>query len=185
MLKVVKYGLIVFMALCAVYVGGLWLFEHFESPSKEEDKARIEREFESVDEEVETAPEEEYVPDSSVMIAKEHGFLNKIVGYEQVVDIDSEKDRLEMIRDEMQEQADHAHDKNMKQDFKNVVGLINYGLKNNDTDSIIYAHRILHDLDMNVNGYVGSASDVHRYGFSKFDNGEYVETIDHKLQDAE
>lgn len=73
----------------------------------------------------------------------------------------------------------------MKTDLERIKNLINIGLKNRDNITAVYIHRILHDLDIEYNGYQQT-----KFGFSNYNGGganqlivsEYIEEHIHLIQ---
>lgn len=104
----------------------------------------------------------------SLFISNYHEAFNQITNYEQYETINW--DELQVLAQEMIGQIDvflsgDVPDE-MKLDFERIMYLAEIGIENHDPNVAIYIHRILHDLDIEYNGYEQT-----KFGFSNYDGG--------------
>jgi|GEM_PF-2306829 len=68
--------------------------------------------------------------------------------------------------------------RDLKLDFESLIAVLEIAISKKDKTGLVYAHRILHDLDVELNG-----TQTHKFGMSSYDHGgenrpklwEYIE----------
>ena len=120
--------------------------------------------------------------DESAVIDIVHKQFNEMLGWGRYTYFDdeekwkNEKENLKFIYEIVERSKnDAATNENMRKDFGNILKLINKAVENRDVDGLIYAHRIIHDLDHEENGHV--APDVQVFGYSIYCNGNETEEV--------
>jgi hypothetical protein len=156
------------MLVAAIGVGGAWFFQK-SSPEAVEAKEKA----------ISNEPE-----DVGYTISSAHGVFNTLLGYgmDKAFDFDYNKVDVFAERDAIKAQLPNVKDDALKEDLKDVVKLINKGYNDKDVEKLLYAHRILHDLDMTMNGYVGNHVD--KFGYSHFDGGFKAFIVNSAVKDA-
>ena len=119
-------------------------------------------------------------------IGSAHTVLNDLVCWQRYTYFDSDE-KWENSADELAEAKEYinvayknAKNGNLKKDLANAVKLINKGVKEKDVDMLIYAHRILHDLDYFFNDH--KSPDVVTFGYTHYGNGKDVPEVEKSLK---
>lgn len=103
-------------------------------------------------------------------IAHYHGVLNDITSYNRYENIDwmYMQSVVEELTDGINQilSNEDTYPASMKIDLERVVLLGEISVNDQDSIAVVYIHRILHDLDVEYNGYIYS-----KYGFSNYDSG--------------
>jgi hypothetical protein len=94
-------------------------------------------------------------------IAEAHMYLNEYTGYGKLDTVDDEdtafwdnvRGNLTQVANDITVNLDSVTDKDERQDLANFVELVSIIKKHNDKTALLYAHRIMHDLDINENNY--------------------------------
>jgi hypothetical protein len=157
------------MVLSIFGVGFAWFVERDMSPEEVEAKEKV----------ISDEPE-----DVRTTIANAHGMFNTLLGYGMADGFDFEYNKVDVYgeRDAIKAQLPSVKDDTLKEDLEDVVKLINKGYNDKDVEKLLYAHRILHDLDMTMNGYVGNHVD--KFGYSHFDGGFKAFLVNSAVKDA-
>lgn len=126
-----------------------------------------------------TAIEELSIEDE---VSSIHGFLNNEVCYGKDVNYNNWENASADITDYAKDldvmavQANESGHKKLGSDLKRASELLTQALDNQDVEGLIYAHRIMHDLDISVNGY--SNNDVWDATESGVGDHSFVNNID-------
>lgn len=92
--------------------------------------------------------------DGNALIAYHHETMNNLVGWGDIatVEIDADlKDKLEKMKDETNKVIP-AMSGPIGKDLAMYVSYLNAAVAEEDSDHLVQAHRIIHDLDVGVNG---------------------------------
>ncbi|MEI4800565.1 hypothetical protein WAZ07_04350 [Bacillus sp. FJAT-51639] len=134
------------LVLVGLIVGGVQLFY---KTDKKESKA----------ENAEQIKKEDLSKNVPQKITEIHSDLNNITGwekYEKYEDVNSpsweeSKSSFELISVTLKEAISLSKD-GLKEDLERAEKLHNIAVKNHDTQALRYVHRIVHDLDVKING---------------------------------
>ena len=106
----------------------------------------------------------------SEFIAHYHDVLNGITTFDKYkrIDWDYMQSVVEELTDGINQilSNEDTYPASMKIDLERVVLLGEISVNDQDSIAVVYIHRILHDLDVEYNGYIYS-----KYGFSNYDSG--------------
>ena len=97
-------------------------------------------------------------------IAEAHMYLNEYTGYNKLDTVDDEdtefwdnaRSNLTYVADDITLNLDSVSDKDLRKDLANFVELVSIIKTHNDKHAMLDAHRIMHDLDININNYAGT-----------------------------
>ncbi|MGG0716734.1 hypothetical protein ABE096_03925 [Robertmurraya massiliosenegalensis] len=116
-------------------------------------------------------PEKKQNERISLFISKYHESLNEITSYDKYENIDwlGMKSIKENMSNEIKNLLNNqdSYPPSMELDLERILQLAEISLDNQDPNSVIYIHRILHDLDVEYNDYTPN----NKFGFSNYDGG--------------
>lgn len=97
-------------------------------------------------------------------IAEAHMYLNDYTGYNGLDGVTADDDsfwtpvreNLVYVADDITLNLDSVSDKDLRKDLANFVELVGILKTHEDKYALLEAHRIMHDLDININNYSGT-----------------------------
>jgi hypothetical protein len=181
-MKLTKLGkIVVALGAACIILAGWKAFDAYKHEKAIENRTYKTVEHVKLSEEKEQEIKMNYT-DESTVIDIVHEQFNKMLGWGSYTYFDdeekwkNEKENLKFIY-EIVERAknDATINENMRKDFGNVLKLINKAVENRDVDGLIYAHRIIHDLDHEINSH--EAPDIQVFGYSIYCNGDETKEV--------
>ncbi len=115
-------------------------------------------------------------------ISRLHSLLNQTVGWNgyRTFNWESGEDSIATMQQKVDVIKANTEDVNLKQDMAHMMASIMIGVENKDADGLIYAHRIIHDLDYFVNG---ANSDGVIYNVTNFGNDSNIHEVVNYITD--
>ncbi|MEO2223195.1 hypothetical protein [Priestia megaterium] len=168
--KWIKYSMIGTAIIMALLVGGAWYMD--KSPTNNIIQAKAKSAI---------ASEE---PQTEDVIHSGHTIFNGAICYGKDAGFDFEgewAEEMQTYKSKVEEQLPDIKDEKLQDDLKNVILLIDIGLNEKDITALIYAHRVLHDLDIVVDGYSDSKE---IFAYSTFLNGEHKDSVTSLLKES-
>ncbi|MDT8858867.1 hypothetical protein N0O92_01405 [Alkalihalobacillus sp. MEB130] len=117
--------------------------------------------------EEEEVDEEREVSGTEEMIASAHDELNRLVGWNRYRGFSWKQNEsaLTSLVSQLEKMVEMETNDKRRKDAENTIAALNQALDSRDTQGIILAHRIMHDLDYYVNGNDG---DGKRYNVTEY-----------------
>lgn len=108
-------------------------------------------------------------------ISRIHSLLNELVGWNGYRNIRwDDRDMFNDLLDRAKNLKVNIIDNNLREDILNMIACIEIAIENRDADGLLYAHRIIHDLDYYVNG---NNSDGNIYNVTTYGNDSDIKVV--------
>ena len=91
------------------------------------------------------------------MIAVTHKFYNKTTGYGAIksLDWDDQREEAAFLIDQLDEEIPKINDEALLTDVQKLKNLAEQVLNEEEKETVIHIHRLVHDLDIALNDYSG------------------------------